>query len=330
MFFPQKRLFPFRILAMLALLASLLPFCQSAAEADTVQYFYDELGRLTQVINGSTITDYAYDEVGNILSVTNGSLTDTPSVTAMAPNALLVGMKTAVVFTGQNLLSATKVSSVSGNTLVNDVAVTPNAVTVMLTAQSEGADTIKITFSDNSQTVYQSDITAYASAVVISPPVTVIPPASSGTASVSLNPPLNVPISVKLKTDNIPVATVQGVVTIPPGGTAPVQFATNAVGAAIISSLNNVPCGYVVSEIPASGNGVSSSSVSVSIDPTPRPIGTSTTGSSLVSVATTLLPKPIAPSSTAASPVSVSIAPTPKTIGPSATVAPKVSVTISH
>ena len=42
----------------------------TAAQADQAQYFYDELGRLTTVIDGSgNIAVYNYDAVGNLLSI---------------------------------------------------------------------------------------------------------------------------------------------------------------------------------------------------------------------------------------------------------------------
>jgi YD repeat-containing protein len=41
----------------------------------TVQYFYDDLGRLTKVIDPSgNVATYSYDAVGNLLSITRSTL----------------------------------------------------------------------------------------------------------------------------------------------------------------------------------------------------------------------------------------------------------------
>ena len=46
----------------------------SHANADQAQYIYDDLGRLSQVIDGQgNVATYQYDAVGNLLSITRNT-----------------------------------------------------------------------------------------------------------------------------------------------------------------------------------------------------------------------------------------------------------------
>ena len=299
------------------------------AFSDTAQYFYDSLGRLTQVVNGSAVTDYVYDEVGNILSVSNGSLADAPSVTSVDTTTLLVGVRTAVVFTGQNLLSVGTISSLNGLFQINSVAASPGSITAMLTATSAGTDTVQVTFRDNNQTVYQAGISTVASIVIKTPPVAAGLPNSTVTASISLNPPLPVPLTIGLRTDNVSIATVPASITIPAGGSAPLQITTNALGYSSISSLNNIIFGYVVSEKQIGANGVSAFPVSISIDPSITPVASSQDMSSPVSIAITPSVQPVDPSSEISLPVSIAVAPTAQPVAPASEMALPVSIAVA-
>ena len=55
--------------------------------ADQAQYIYNDLGRLSQVIDGSgNVATYTYDAVGNLLSITrNTGGVGAPTITALTP-----------------------------------------------------------------------------------------------------------------------------------------------------------------------------------------------------------------------------------------------------
>ena len=54
----------------------------TSAIAATIQYTYDDLGRLTQATDGTMVFTYIYDNIGNRLTMTaQGSKLDTPEVT---------------------------------------------------------------------------------------------------------------------------------------------------------------------------------------------------------------------------------------------------------
>src|SRR5690349_25026644 len=89
----------------------LLLFASALWAQSSVQYVYDALGRLTQVIDPSgNVATYNYDAVGNLLSITRG--TGSPSALAnfsFSPGQGSVGQ--AVTIQGQNF-SATPGSNV--------------------------------------------------------------------------------------------------------------------------------------------------------------------------------------------------------------------------
>jgi YD repeat-containing protein len=59
-----------RVVACALVLFALVP---TLAVADQAQYIYDDLGRLSQVIDGQgNVATYTYDAVGNLLSITRG------------------------------------------------------------------------------------------------------------------------------------------------------------------------------------------------------------------------------------------------------------------
>jgi YD repeat-containing protein len=73
------------VLTFILLLGVLVPM---SAIADQVQYIYDGLGRLSQVIDGQgTVATCQYDAVGNPLSITrNSGGVGAPTVTGIMPN----------------------------------------------------------------------------------------------------------------------------------------------------------------------------------------------------------------------------------------------------
>ena len=81
--------------------------------ADQAQDIYDDLGRISQVIDGQgNVVTYTYDAVGNLLSITRntggvGALT----ITAFTPNTGNAGISVNVSVTGTNLTGASLATS---------------------------------------------------------------------------------------------------------------------------------------------------------------------------------------------------------------------------
>ena len=69
-----SRFLPPLFCLMSLMLATWLVLAPSGAAADQAQYIYDDLGRLSQVIDGQgNVATYTYDAVGNLLSITRNT-----------------------------------------------------------------------------------------------------------------------------------------------------------------------------------------------------------------------------------------------------------------
>jgi YD repeat-containing protein len=132
----------------------LLGFTSSLWAQSNVEYVYDALGRLTQVIDpsGNTAT-YNYDAVGNLLSITRS--TSSPSALAIfgfSPSQGSVGQS--VVIQGQNFSNTPSANTVQFNrTTATVTAATANSLT---TTVPTGATTGPISVTVGTSTVTSS------------------------------------------------------------------------------------------------------------------------------------------------------------------------------
>jgi len=107
------------------------------AQAATVQYVYDELGRLVAVIDPSTdVTEYAYDEVGNLLSVSRRSSAQV-SIVSFSPNRGQVGQVVTIVGTAFSANAAQNEVRFNGTAAL----VTSATLTSLVTSVPLGATT---------------------------------------------------------------------------------------------------------------------------------------------------------------------------------------------
>ena len=75
--------------------------------ADQAQYFYDELGRLSAVVDGAGNTAYyQYDAVGNLLAIVRDTDTAPPTITSVTPGTVQVGTTVTMTITGAHLQGA--------------------------------------------------------------------------------------------------------------------------------------------------------------------------------------------------------------------------------
>ena len=89
--------------------------------AGQATYFYDDLGRLSQVIDDSgNVATYTYDAVGNLLSITRstGGLS-APTITSITPNQATAGTSVSITISGQNLQGASLTTDNPGITVQN-------------------------------------------------------------------------------------------------------------------------------------------------------------------------------------------------------------------
>jgi len=124
--------------------------------ADTSQFFYDPLGRLSAIVNeqGEGIT-YQYDAVGNLLSVTP---LGPPTISAVDPQVLDAGVATLITMTGTGLtidtvsssnpdlqinLISTSVTSLKAELIIANPTVF--GLTPLTVTSSKGSETLNIT-----------------------------------------------------------------------------------------------------------------------------------------------------------------------------------------
>ena len=124
----------------------LLGFVSSVWAQSNVQYVYDALGRLTQVIDPSgSVATYNYDAVGNLLSITR-STTSPSSLAIFSFSPAQGGVGQTVTIQGQNF-SATPGSNTvkfNGTTATVTAATTSQLTTTVPTAATTGAISVTV------------------------------------------------------------------------------------------------------------------------------------------------------------------------------------------
>ena len=109
--------------------AAVLLVSPALVSADQATYIYDDLGRLSQVIDGQgNVATYTYDAVGNLLSIArNTGGVGAPTITAFTPNSGNAGATVTVSLTGTNLTGAALATDNPG-ILVRNVLTTPTTL----------------------------------------------------------------------------------------------------------------------------------------------------------------------------------------------------------
>ena len=75
----MKQMMFAKVMRAVACALMLCVLAPTLAAADQAQYIYDDLGRLSQVIDGQgNVATYNYDAVGNLLSITRKSAYTVP------------------------------------------------------------------------------------------------------------------------------------------------------------------------------------------------------------------------------------------------------------
>ena len=111
--------------------AAMLLVSPALVSADQATYIYDDLGRLSQVIDGQgNVATYAYDAVGNPLSIARSTGgVGAPTITAFTPNSGNAGATVTVSLTGTNLTGASLATNNPGILVRNVLTPPPLAAT---------------------------------------------------------------------------------------------------------------------------------------------------------------------------------------------------------
>jgi len=288
--------------------------------AGTSSYFYDDVGRLTRVIQGSSGVIYDYDEVGNLNSTTSTTISGgVPIITAIAPNVLFLGSKMLVRITGQNLLSAESVTCSGRKVSIIVKETTDTQLTTEMTALSAGEETIMVT--TRSGAVATTGVKLTSSKFSLTPGQLALAPGTTGSLTATISPAISVPVTINIHSNAPLVATIPPSVTIPSTGKA--SFIVTALQPGVATIDAGAPNAVVLVAKPFIGDVgdkvlTRSTNISVMIDSIP---GTSPTTASQVSVA---VDSPYGAVPIALLPVSVIIDP----LGASVSVSRGVSVKI--
>ena len=124
------------------------------AQSNSVQYVYDALGRLTQVVDPSgNVAVYNYDAVGNLLSITRSTVSPSSlAILGFSPTQGAVGQT--VTIQGQNFNTTPNSNTVEFNgTAATVTAATANSLTTTVPA---GATTGPISVTVGSSTATSS------------------------------------------------------------------------------------------------------------------------------------------------------------------------------
>ena len=284
-------------------------------------YFYDDLGRLVRVVQGTSGVAYTYDELGNLIATTSVTTSSSsPIITAINPNMLFVGSKMLVIVIGQNLFTTESITTDNGLISITGTTVSDSQITAEMTALSAGTETIKVTTRSGATSTINVMLTS--STLTFTPGQLALTPGSSGSVTATISPPINSPLTITINNNAPSIATTPQSVTIPVSGSA--SFTVDAVQLGVATLDAGDPRAVVFVANPFIGDvgdtvlGIGAN-VSVMIDSS---LGTSPIGSNSVSVA---VDTPYGTAVEAAAPVSV-IFDTPS--GNSTTVSGGVSVEI--
>ncbi len=224
----------------------------SLSISDSVDYLYDDSGRLVTVTDTTNNTRllYHYDKVGNLLSIYKEENvipgTSAPVLDSIDPDIFLIGETYNVVITGQNLLTTSSITSDNPDVTVKFIAAIDTKIVAVLSiadTASTGQANITVTTSYDSASI---SINIYS--VIMVPKGITSYPLKTESLSVSLAPSAPRDLDVGIYNSSPDVLDTQPVITIPAAGSA--GFAVQALkpGAGIIRIGNAESAIYVIGE----------------------------------------------------------------------------------
>jgi YD repeat-containing protein len=246
----QKRTLTGLIFSFLLTLAS-----QLLAQASTpVQYFYDDVGRLIRVVDGTgNVATYAYDAVGNLLSISRSSVpaNNGLSILSFSPQSGTAGQT--VTIQGQGFNATPSANSVQFNGVAAATVATSTANTLTVTVPA-GATTGPISVTVGSSTATSDKNFTIASATLTN--ISVIPGSVSvpsgavqqfsAVGGFTNGTPQDVTTSVTWSSSNPAVATVsnsvghQGLATAVSNGSTRIVATSGAISSSVVFNVKAV------------------------------------------------------------------------------------------
>jgi YD repeat-containing protein len=190
-----------RLVALLTALWALLVPAWTAAQSGPVQYGYDELGRLTIVVDGAgNAAIYNYDAVGNLLSIQRINAADGGPVAifSISPTRGKVGTTVSILGKGFSATAGQNTVRFSGDVVATVVSASPTGLRVTVPSAAQDG------------------------------PLSVTAPAGSATSAQSFR--VIGPLTITPADSSISAATIRQFSATGPGGSAaPVAWSVNDV-----------------------------------------------------------------------------------------------------
>ena len=245
-----------------------------SSSSNTLQYVYDDLGRLNVAAdeNGNYAV-YEYDEVGNLLSISNGTINPSPPlIQGINPDYLFISSTKTVTITGQNLLTTSEITSDNPALTFKVLSVTDTSLTASITVPSDASPgTVNITV----KTFYGSaNIASTLVKLTFNPDHLALVPSTATNITAGVAPAMGKDVSITINNSDPSVISVPQSIVILANGTTAFTINTLAEGVAVISSdeSNSVFTTVYVTQLFTTepGENVTSSTkpVSVYIQPT--------------------------------------------------------------
>jgi YD repeat-containing protein len=239
-------------------------FFASPASAETVNYIYDELGRLSMAVSedGETVI-YSYDEVGNLLSITTQTTsTNPPTVNSIDPDVIFVSKTYSITITGTNLFTTREVWFDNSGIIVDTFSSSDSTVTVSISVSSDaslGQTNI------NLETVYGSaSIPVSIGKLTLTPSPATITVGGSKDITASIEG-VSRDYTVTLTNENADILSVPDSITISYGSTKTFTVNTLKEGTGVIKAENAGLSVYVTESFKGDVT-PTSNAVSITID----------------------------------------------------------------
>ncbi|MBI4822823.1 MAG: RHS repeat protein [Nitrospirae bacterium] len=116
--------------------------------AETVNYFYDDLGRLTKAVSETgEVVIYEYDEVGNLFATSKSGIKKLPpELHSITPDIVFVGNTLTFTLVGENLFTTEEITSTNQGLIINRFSSVDTEikvdVAILSTAQAVRTDII--------------------------------------------------------------------------------------------------------------------------------------------------------------------------------------------
>jgi hypothetical protein len=210
----------------------------SACTATATQYIYDDLGRLSRIIDdNNNYLIYEYDSVGNFMTIKKGTASaSAPVLSSISPDVLFIGSTVSVVISGWNLITTKSVVSGDPSISIKTLYINDTEIRADITVPGNsppGAITITVTTDYGSASI---EATLSSSQLSFDPDLAVLMTGESLNIAATISPGIGKDLTVVISNDSPSSVSAAETVTIPSSGMA--TFMVNALekGVATISS----------------------------------------------------------------------------------------------